>query len=274
MQDARTRIGVAIVAAVAIIAIGIGVAVKKLQSPPPIVITDPAGASTATASGPPMSLAEPPVDSPAVVPPKGLAPAADSSSAPSQSPSADSASSAPVDIYIHVAGAVKKPGLYTLPPDSRLFQALKAAGGAKADADLDAVNLAEKLADGEKVYVPSEQEMKSTPSVEAAGAGNAIGEESETPADATADSGVHAAKGAGGHGGRSDKLTDPSQGTVDINTADAGELQRLPGVGPAMAARIIAFRQSAGGFKKPEELMEVSGIGPKKYAKMQPFIHT
>lgn len=263
MQDARTRIGVAIVAVVAIAVIGIGFAVKKLQSPPPIVITDPAGAQTPAAASPPMSLAAPPPAKPPAAPVPS-----------SVSSTSASTPAAPSVIYIHIAGAVKKPGLYTLPTDSRLFQALKAAGGAKSSADLDAVNLAEKLSDGEKVYVPSAQEMKSTPPVEAAGAGNAIGEQSEMPAQVVAASGAHAAKSAGGRGGHSDKLTDPSQGTVDINTADAEELQRLPGVGPAMAARIIAFRQSAGGFKKPEELMEVSGIGPKKFAKLSPFIHT
>lgn len=262
MQDARTRIGIVIIAAVALIAIGGGIAVKKFSGPPPVVITDPSGSSSASAAVP-LSLAEQPANP--------AAPPSDSSSNPPQTAVTDQPA-APAAIYVHVAGAVKKPGLYSLPPNSRVFQAIKAAGGAKGDADLDAVNLAEKVSDGEKVYIPSAQEMKATPTVEAAGAQNDIGEHSVLPAESAAAGASAAKSGTGRGGGRSDKLTDPSQGTVDINTATAEDLQRLPGVGPAMAARIVAFRQSAGGFKKPEELMEVSGIGPKKFAKMQPFL--
>jgi competence protein ComEA len=236
-MDARTRIGVALVALMAIIAIIAGVAAKKLQGPPPIVITDPEAAPNQLSG-----------------------PAIPSSSVQSQ----------PATIYVHVAGAVKNPALYQLNPGARLFQALKAAGGPKADADIDAVNLAEKLSDGEKVYVPTHEEMRSPDALALVGAQNDIGEHSVIPNNGVTAGGKASVRASSG--GHANKLTSPSQGTVDINTASAEELQRLPGVGPAMAARILAFRQSAGRFRKIEDLMEVSGIGPKKFAKMKRFV--
>jgi competence protein ComEA len=68
------------------------------------------------------------------------------------------------------------------------------------------------------------------------------------------------------------KLKNPGDGTVNINTADIPTLERLPGIGPAMAARIINERAAVGRFRKPSDLFEVRGIGPKKFAKMEPFV--
>jgi competence protein ComEA len=76
------------------------------------------------------------------------------------------------------------------------------------------------------------------------------------------------------HGGKIGKLTNPADGQIDVNTADSDELQRLPGVGPAMAQRIINARQSFGGFRSAQDLQEVRGIGPKKFAKLEPFVKT
>ena len=116
---------------------------------------------------------------------------------------------------------------------------------------MDAVNLAEKVTDGEKVFVP--RRGLPTPAPMAG--------------DVRASSGplTHAAAkpGKGTQSGHSGKVTADSGEQVALNTATEADLQRLPGVGPSMAGRILAYRQSAGRFEKVEDLMQVTGIGPK-----------
>ena len=149
---------------------------------------------------------------------------------------------ASVRCLVHVDGAVKAPGVVELKgSDLRVFDAVQKAGGSLDDADTSAINLAEPLADGAKIHIPHEGEQVPTESVPAAG-------QAET-AGAT---GV-----AGG-------LT-----LVNINTASAEELQTLTGVGEATAAAIIQDREQNGPFASPEDLMRVSGIGEKKFAKVQ-----
>lgn len=171
-------------------------------------------------------------------------------------PAPVSAQQPPSGVTVHVAGAVRKPGVYRFPPSARADDALKAAGGATEKANTDAINLAAKLEDGQQLYVPTKEEQ---PSGGAQESGNSTaprerGGANRMPASA------------------SSKLTTPGQGTVNINTASLEELQRLPGVGPSTAAKIIAFRKETGGFTAPEQLMDVSGIGEKKFAKMKPFV--
>lgn len=146
----------------------------------------------------------------------------------------------PSALWIHVAGAVRNPGLYELPSGSRVGDAIAAAGGAGSDARLDAVNLARLLADGEQVLVP---DASAEVAVGTAGA----------PAGA-------AAPGGAGTGG------------VDINRASAGELETLPGVGPATAEKIVADREANGPFAAPEDLMRVPGIGEKKFEAMSEMV--
>lgn len=124
-------------------------------------------------------------------------------------------------IYVHVGGAVGRPGLYKLPDGARVNDAIRAAGGVNADADLDALNLASKLKDGDKVLVPKRGESV-----------------------ASADGG--------------------SSARVNINTATVDQLDTLPGIGPALAQRIIAYREKHGGFRKLDDLEKVPGIGPAK----------
>jgi len=163
----------------------------------------------------------------------------------------------PENICVHVAGKVNKPGVYDLEPGSRVMDAIKAAGGAVGNADLESINLAEKLADGQQVYIaPKGQTPPSRVSVVRGG--------TASPA--------RAAVGDGGESAGPKKLAKPGEGTVNINTAGLAELQRLPGVGPVTAQRIIDYRTERGRFQSVEELDEVKGIGPAKLAKMRPFV--
>lgn len=139
------------------------------------------------------------------------------------------------EVVVHVAGAVSSPGVYTLPADSRVDDAVRAAG-ATANADLSQLNLAQKLADGQKITVP------------VAGA---------TPADGSS--------AAPSDSSQSDAL-------ININTATQEELETLPSIGEVRAQAIIAYREEHGGFRTTDELMEVSGIGEKIFADISPHI--
>lgn len=175
--------------------------------------------------------------------------------------SADGPSEAeqPRTFCIHVAGKVNKPGVYDLKPGSRVKDAIEMAGGAVGDADLETINLAEELQDGQQVYIaPKGQNAPPTVSVVRGGSRTSV-RSSARP-------------GAGRESSSPTKLTTPGQGTVNINTAGLRELQRLPGIGPAMAQRIIDYRNQNGRFDSVDELDEVRGIGPAKLAKMRPFV--
>lgn len=162
-------------------------------------------------------------------------------------------------IAVHVAGAVKKPGVYYLRRGSRVVDALSAAGGMAAGADEGAVNPAARLEDGDQVIVPTKGETTGTgPAVPSA---SSVVRHADT---------AERERTSGRRG--SAKLHDPREGTVNINTASSEELQRLPGVGPAIAARILAYRSQVGRFTTVDQLMEVSGIGEKKLAAMRPFV--
>jgi competence protein ComEA len=136
---------------------------------------------------------------------------------------------------VHVAGAVRQPGVYDLPPGARVQDAVRRAGGAKASADLDAVNLAALLADGQQIVVPA----RGAASVAAAGAGAAA-----------------------------DAPTAP----VSLGSATLEQLQTLDGVGPATAQKIVAYRTEHGGFRSVDDLANVAGIGPKKLAAIKPHV--
>jgi competence protein ComEA len=150
------------------------------------------------------------------------------------------ASASPV--IVHVLGAVAHPGLLTLRAGDRVQAAIDAAGGTTDGADLARVNLARPLVDGEQLYVPTVGE---TPPV-------ALGPAVDAP--------------TGADGGTGD--------VVDLNTADAGALETLPGIGPALAARIIAWRDANGGFSSVEDLREVNGIGDVRFAELEPLVRT
>ncbi len=146
---------------------------------------------------------------------------------------------------VDVDGAVVHPGVYELRSEScRVRDAVTAAGGLAADADTTRVNLAAPIADGEKVYVPHEGDETVPTAV--------------SPRSSAASTGdAHDAQGAA------------SSTRVDINRASIEELQELPGIGEVTAAAIIEERETHGPFSPPEDVMRVSGIGEKKYAKLK-----
>jgi competence protein ComEA len=151
-----------------------------------------------------------------------------------ESPSGDSSPSTTRGgaLHVHAAGAVMQPGVVQVPAGSRVTDVVAAAGGPVADADLDQVNLAAPVSDGERVYIPHKGESASV-----------------------ATGGVAATA---------------SDGVVNINQADQATLETLPGVGPATAKAIIDYRTEHGRFKNVDELLNVRGIGPSKLSEIKP----
>jgi competence protein ComEA len=135
-------------------------------------------------------------------------------------------------VLVHVAGAVARPGLYRLGGSPRVADAVDAAGGPAADADVDALNLAAPVADGDRVYVARRGEV----------------------APPLADGGRGAAA---------------PTGPLDLNTATAEQLDALPGVGPSTAEAILDYRKEHGRFRSVDELLEVRGIGEAKLAELR-----
>jgi competence protein ComEA len=169
-------------------------------------------------------------------------------------------------VTVHVAGAVRRPGVYRLAAGSRVDDALRRAGGPARQADLTAVNLAAKLEDGRQVLVP----LRPPPAVGGvAGAGGAIAGGGAAGAGGGAAGGVGAGGGAGagapGAGGA-------PRAPVNLNTATLEQLDTLDGVGPGIAQRILDYRQQHGGFRRVEELGEVPGIGDKRLATLLPLV--
>ena len=172
------------------------------------------------------------------------------------------------EIVVHVTGAVRKPGVYHLPPTARNDDALKAAGGPTSDANTAAINLAARAQDGAQVYIPTHKEQPNggaSPDFPSP----TIGTSSSKVAHASI---AHPGDTKSATGGKPAKLTNPAQGRININMAGTDDLQRIPGIGPAMAERLIAYRKENHGFQSVEDLMQVSGIGAKKFERMQPFI--
>jgi competence protein ComEA len=137
-------------------------------------------------------------------------------------------------IVVHAAGAVRTPGVYRLPAGSRVVDLVDLAGGAADDIDLDRVNLASTLTDGERVFLP------------------------HLGASAPVAVGPDGGAGSGGTGAAG------STGPVDLNHATAAQLDALPGVGPTTAAAIVAYRQQKGPFRSVDDLLSVRGIGASK----------
>lgn len=132
----------------------------------------------------------------------------------------------PAPLQIHVTGAVAQAGVVLVPPGSIVETAIQAAGGPAEDADLSRLNLAQQLKSGQQVYVPGQDPEPSPP--------------------------------------ESDVGTSASGLKININTADEVQLEQLPGIGPSLATSIVQYRQEHGWFQDPDELLQISGIGPAK----------
>ncbi|MGF6375520.1 competence protein ComEA [Clostridiales Family XIII bacterium PM5-7] len=133
-------------------------------------------------------------------------------------------------LFVDISGQVKNPGVYQVEEGTRLFQLIELAGGLNATADINGLNQAEIITDGQKIIIPKEGEVATLPSITDTGAG---------------------------------------QGLVNINQADSIALQEIPGVGPSTAEKIINYRNEHGRFKSIEEIKNVNGIGEKTYEKMK-----
>jgi competence protein ComEA len=139
----------------------------------------------------------------------------------------------------HICGEVNDPGVYETEEGIRIMDLIDIAGGQTEDACLDALNLAHVVSDGQRVYVPSEEEVSE---------GSYL-KDPDMDGNFSGDSRI-----------------------ININTATSSQLEGLPGIGPVTAGNIIGYREKYGPFKNKEQLMDVSGIGPKKFEKVRELI--
>jgi competence protein ComEA len=173
-----------------------------------------------------------------------------------------SAGPTPGMIAVYVCGAVRKSGVYRLASGARVVDAVNQAGGLAGNADAEAINLAEPLSDGMKIDVPKKGAAGALGAIDV-GAVDLHGR--PKTASHTHSSRHHSAGRSGSH-----KLQ-PGQ-TLNINTATEAELVALPGVGPGLARRIIEYREANGPFATTDDLQNVSGVGPSKFARMEQYI--
>jgi competence protein ComEA len=148
-------------------------------------------------------------------------------------------------IIVDVAGEVENPSVIELPVDSRINDAIKAAGGLTTQADISQINRAAILSDGEKIYIPTKPNP--SPAVSSPTNGESI------PSSST-------------------DSTNSTKSQININYASATELENVPGIGPVTSDKIIRYRIENGLFRKLEDIKKVNGIGDKTYAKMKPYI--
>lgn len=141
----------------------------------------------------------------------------------------------PLPIRVHVAGGVLRPGVYELPAGSIVEQAIEAAGGLSPQASVDRLNLAALLQEGQQVAVPTLAPTRSA---------------ADTPPEPSSD----------------------ASGLININLAEVTELDRLPGIGPALAQEIVRYRETHGPFGRVEDLLNVPGIGPAKLSQIRDLV--
>jgi|LSQX01.3.fsa_nt_gb competence protein ComEA len=135
-------------------------------------------------------------------------------------------------VRVHVAGSVRQPGVYDLAANARVVDAINAAGGFNGEADADQLNLARPVEDGMRIYVPA---MKAP-------------------------------------GGEDAEQETPAAGLLNLNSATLVQLESLPGIGPALAARILDYREQHGPFQRVSDLLNVPGIGPAKLSELEDLV--
>ena len=184
-------------------------------------------------TGRPQTVQAPPVESAA------RSRAALSSAPPAAGPSVPSSASAPGgrSLLVDVTGEVRRPGVHRLPAGARVADALRAAGGVRPGTDLDGLNRARLVTDGEQIVVGGHPAAAAAP----------------------------AAPGTAAGGG-------PPAGPVSLNSATVDQLDALPGIGPVLAQHIVDYRTRQGGFSSVEQLREVNGIGERRFAELQPLV--
>lgn len=163
-------------------------------------------------------------------------------------------------VVVHVAGAVGSPGVLRLQQGSRVDDAITAAGGPTADGDANRLNLALVLEDGQKIYVPRRGEAMPAAT------------DADIPGGAATDSSGSNSTGSNNTGSNNTGQQGAAAGKVNLNTADAAELDTLPKVGPVLAQRIVDWRKEHGPFRSVEELDGVDGVGPKMLEALLPLV--
>jgi competence protein ComEA len=167
--------------------------------------------------------------------------------APASAAGTTSTTTAPTRVVVHVAGAVVEPGVVELAADARVIDALEAVGGALPDADVDRLNLAAKLVDGQRVLVQRVGDPPAPPDPT-----SSVSPDQSTGGDVTGTS-IPAAP-------------------INLNSATLADLEELPGIGPVLAQAIIDERTRRGGFESVNELLDVSGIGDARFADIQDLV--
>lgn len=174
-------------------------------------------------------------------------------------------------LTVHVCGAVRQEGVYTLPAGSRIRDAVEAAGGFDETADTAFVNLAAELQDTWQIRIPTEEEAAAlrggADPTAVYGAGSA--------AAGAVPSGVYGVgSAAAGTGTGAEQAAPATPGKVNLNTASKEELMQIPGIGEKKAQSILDYRQQSGGFEKIEDLMKVPGIKDASFQKLKDYIST
>lgn len=159
---------------------------------------------------------------------------------------ANSSQIAETKIVVHITGQVQKTGIVVLPEGARIADAIEKSGGLTKNANLDKVNLAYLLEDGQKIYIPSKYDKDDVAYISSENGNGVIIENTNSQQKANK--------------------------KVNINTASQGDIEVLPGIGPSIASKIIEYRQQNGKFKKLDDLKNVKGIGDAKFNIIKDYV--